>query len=144
MNQLPQERRPVGRVAGQEFVEKGGARPSEPGDHDGTPHDLVVDRRLLAPQLDEAQPVLEDKLQLRSSSDSASKVELSLVVKRRTETIQGFAKPVITDIFVTCSRTSGNQQIVSPQRHEGSTIVPQAPAECRQLFDPRSPLRGLP
>ena len=71
VEQLPQQRRAVGGVARQQLVQQRGARAPEAGHHDGGGHGLAQYRRLPLPQVDHAQPVLQDHLQLTAGADTA-------------------------------------------------------------------------
>jgi hypothetical protein len=115
MDELPQQRRPVGGVARQELVQKGRTGSAEARDHNGTSHDLALDRGHLPPQVEQAEPVLKEQLQFGSSSDPAGEMELGLVVQGGAQAVQGLTEPVVAGIVETRGRAGRHKEIFGAQ-----------------------------
>ena len=98
VQQLPEQGRPVVGVAGQQLVQEGGARAAEAGDHDGRVDRLLEDRRLLVPQVDHAQAVLQDELELAAGAEAAGQVEVGLVVEGGAQAAEGLLPPVVAEV----------------------------------------------
>jgi hypothetical protein len=71
VEEFPQEGWAIIGVIGQELVEERGTGPSQSRDHDRGMDGFIGDGRLLAPQIDEAQPVLQDDLQFAPGAEAA-------------------------------------------------------------------------
>ena len=80
VNQLPQERWAVRRIARQELVKQGGPRAAEAGHDDGGANCFLFDSGLFVPKVDQSQPVLEDHLNLGPGSQSTGEMQLRFVI----------------------------------------------------------------
>ena len=98
VQQLPQQRRAVVRVAGEQLVEQRRARAPEARHDDGRPHRLAQHGGLLVPQVDHAQPVLQDQLELAAGADAAGQMEAGLGVERRAEAPEGLLPPGVAEV----------------------------------------------
>ncbi len=95
---LPEQRRSVVGVARQELVEERGARPTQPGHDDGAAHLLAQRGGLALPQVDHAQPVLQDQLQLAACAHAARQVQSGLVVQRGAQELERPLPPRVTEV----------------------------------------------
>jgi hypothetical protein len=144
VHQLPQERRPVVGVAGEELVEQGGARTTEAG-HDDRALDLLLsDGRLALPQVDQAKTVLQDELELGPSPQAAGEVELGLVVERRAQPLERIEEPGVTAVVEACGRSRRVEEIVGLERDDRQPIVAQAAPVGDDVLDPRCSCRRGP
>ena len=139
VDQLPQLRGPVGGVAVEQLVQQRRARATEPGHDDRRGHHLVGDGRLAAPQLDEAQPVLHDQLELGPGPQPTREVQLGFVVEGGAQPLERLAEPVVAHVVEAGGRLRGRHEVVRPQRDHRSSVVAQSLPEGHQLVDPGSP-----
>ena len=99
VEQLPQQRRAVVGVAGQQFVQQRGARAPEAGDDDGAVHWLAQDRWFPVPQVDHAQAVLQNELELAPGADASRQVEACLRIEGQAEALERLLPPVVAEVF---------------------------------------------
>ena len=138
MQQLPEEGRAVVGVAGQQLVQERGARAPEAGHDDGGVHGLGQDGGLLLPEVDHAQAVLQDELELAPGADASRQVEACLRIeggdkRRKGSSHQSSPKsssPVV--LMAAACRTSGCSDTIerpsSPRPCPSATIF--RPRDC--------------
>ena len=144
VQQLPQQRRAVVRVAGQQLVQQRGARAPEAGHDDGGVHGLLQDGRLLLPEVDHAQAVLQDQLELAAGADAARQVEARLGVERGAEAAEGLLPPVVAEVVEPGGGDGGGLQDLGVQRHHRAPVVAEAVSERDHLVRPGAARWGGP
>ena len=144
MEELPQEGWAIVGVIGQELVEERGTGPAQSRDHDRGMDGFVGDGRLLAPQIDEAQPVLQDDLQFAPGAEAAGQMESGLVVQRATEAVEGLLPPGVTEVVEPGGLLGRLAEQVGLEGDEGATVVADALAQGDELLGPRAARRRGP
>ena len=144
VQELPEQRWAVVGVAGQQLVQQRRARAPEPGHDDGRGHGLAQHGRLPLPELDHAQPVLQDDLQLAPGAQAAGEVEAGLAVERRAEAVERIFPPVVAEVVEPGRRDGGGPEVLGAERHHRAPVVAEAAPERDHLVGPRAARRRGP
>ena len=148
VEELPQQRRAIVGIAGEQFVQEGGARAAEAGDHDRRMYRFSIDRRLTLPELDQAEPVLKNLLDLAPGTQAAGKMQLRLVVERAAESREWLLPPGVTEVIEPGGRCGRVAEKVRLERDHRAPAFPEPVPDCDELLGPgaawrRSPGHGL-
>ena len=144
VQQLPQQRRTVVGITGEQLVQEGRAGAPEPGHHDGAVHRLAEHGRLLVPEPDHAQAVLQDQLQLAPGAQAPREVEAGLGVERRAEAAERLLPPAVAEVVEARRRDGRRTEVVGAQGDHRAPVVTEAPAERDHLVRPRAARRRGP
>ena len=144
VQQLPQERRAVVGITGEQLVQERGARASEAGHHDRSGHGFAEHRRFLFPEVDHAQPVLQDQLEFAPGAEAAGQVEARFGVERGAQAPKRLLPPWITEVVEARGGDGGGGEILGLQRDHGASVVAEAVAERDHLVSPGAARRGDP
>ena len=144
VEQLPQQRRAVVGVAGQQLVQQRGARPPEARHHDRRVHRLAQDGRLPLPQVDHAQAVLQDQLELAPGADAAGQVEARLGVEGGAQAREGLLPPVVAEVVEPGGGDGGALRSSGCERDHGAPVVAEAAPERRPSCPPTGCVVGGP
>jgi hypothetical protein len=105
---------------------------------------FIGDGRLLAPQIDEAQSVLQDGLQLAPGAQTAGQMELGLLVQGATEAVEGLFPPGVTEVVEPGGFLGRLAEQVGLEGDEGATVITDAFAQGDELLGPRATRRRGP
>ena len=136
VEQLPQQRWAVVGVAGQQLVEERGARAPQPRDDDRPLHRLLQDGRLLVPEIDDAQAVLQDELELAPGADATGQVEARLGVEGSAQAAEGLLPPVVAEVVQAGGGDGSGLQNLRVERDHRATVVAEPVAEGNHFFCP--------
>ena len=130
VQELPQEWRPVVGIAGQQLVQQRGAGAAEPGDDDRRLDRLAQDRRLLLPEVDHAQPVLQDQLELAAGTQPAGQVEARFAVEGGAKPGEGLLPPGVAEVVETRRGGGGGAEVLGLAARSGSVRRRRGPARA--------------
>ncbi len=136
VQELPQQGRPVVGVAGEELVQERGARTAQSRHDDGGTDLLAQDGRLALPQVDHAQAVLQDQLDLAARPQPAGQVQARLPVERGAQAAERLLPPRVAVVVEPGGGGRGGAEVVGPQRDRGAPVVAQTPPERDHLVGP--------
>ena len=136
VQQLPQQRWAVVGVAGQQLVQQRGARTAEAGHDDGRVDRLLEDGRLLVPEVDHAQAVLQNELELAPGADAAGQVEARLGIEGGAQAAEGLLPPVVAEVVEAGGGDGGGLQDLGVERDHRAAVVAEAVAERDHLLGP--------
>ena len=116
----------------------------EAGDDDGRVHRLAQDGRLPLPEVDHAQPVLQDQLDLAAGAQAAGQVETGLAVEGGAEAAEGLLPPGVAEVVEPGRGDGGGPQVLGLERDHRAPVVAEAAPERDHLVGPRAARRGGP
>ena len=102
------------------------------------------DGRFPLPELDHAQAVLQDELQLAPGAQAAGEVEAGLGVERGAEAAERLLPPAVAEVVEPGRRDGGGPEVLGPEREDGAPVVTEAAAERDHLVGPRAARRWGP
>ena len=143
--QLPQQRRAVVGVAGEQLVQQRGARAPEAGHDDGRGHRLAQRRPAPASR---GRPCAGGS---GGSSWSSPRVRRrpgrwrwASSSSEAQQAAERLLPPVVAEVVEPGRRDGGGPEVVGPERDDGAPVVTEAATERDHLVDPRAARRWGP
>ena len=129
----------MGRVLGQQGVQKGRAAPGQPGDEQRPADDLVRHGRVAPAVRHQPEPVAQQPQRVAPHADTSDEAELRLGFIGPEQDSHGFPKRVVPEVVQAGLFTGLVQQGLFIQPQEGEPIFRQPAAGCvDQAQEPRA------